>query len=241
MVKAEKSYSWIKLIAVLLLITGGAWLYYSQFSKQEVQFVTQQQVQLDTLSDGTVVTLNKRSLLRYPHRFEAEKRQVWLTKGEAFFQVKAVTGASFFVTVASTTIQTDSGSFNVRKLGGRVEVISETARLNLSRNGKEIILKPGELSILKQNNSELTKENNTDQLYTYYRNNQFITKDTPLPKLVKALNESFGSTIIIRRKKLNKLKLTAVYQGNSLDDILKSLTKQYRISIERKQNKIFLY
>lgn len=224
-----------------MLLGGGGWLYYSQLAKQEVQFVTQLEVQVDTLTDGTIVTLNKRSLLRYPDKFEDDGRQVWLTKGEAFFAIKALQGTPFYVAVASTTIKTDSGTFNVRKLGGRVEVISETAKLELSRNGKDIVLEPGEKSVLKQNNSDLFKEKNTSQLYQYYRNNEFITQGTPLPQLLKALNESFDSTIVIRRKKLNNLKLTGTYKSKSLDSILKTISQQHRIRIERKQNKIFLY
>ena len=226
---------------MLVLLGVGGWLYYSQLAKPEVQFVTQQEVQADTLTDGTIVILNKRSLLRYPDRFEDESRQVWLTKGEAFFAVKSADQTPFYVTVASTTIKTDSGTFNVRKLGGRVEVISENARLELSRNGKEIVIEPGEKSVLKQNNSDLFKEKNTSQLYKYYRNNEFITQGTPLPQLLKTLNESFDSSIIIRRKKLNNLKLTGTYKSNSLDSILRKISHQHQIRIERKQNRIFLY
>lgn len=241
MLRLKGAYSWIKITAVLLLLGGAGWLYSSQLAKQEVQFVTQQDVQIDTLTDGTIVTLNKRSLLRYPDRFEDDSRHVWLTKGEACFEVKPVKQTPFYITVASTTIKADSGTFNVRKLGGRVEVISETGRLELNRNGKDLIIGPGEKSVLKQNNSDLFKEKNTDQLYKYYRNNEFVTDRTPLPQLLKVLNEAFDSNIIIRRKKLNMLKINGTYKGTSADSILETISHTYRIRIERKQNKIFLH
>lgn len=240
MLKLQGSYSWIKIATVLLFLAGGTWLYFNQLAAKEVQFVTQEEVQIDTLTDGSIVTLNKRSLLRYPDKFEREERHVWLTKGEGFFNVRPA-NKPFYITVASTLIKLDSGALNVRKLGGRVEVISETGMPELSRNGKTLQMGAGEISVLKQNKSDLTKEKNADRLYTYYRNNEFITNGTPLWKMVKALNESFGSNIIVRRRKLNKVKLTGTYKSMSLDSILKEIAKKHRIRIEKKQNKIFLY
>jgi transmembrane sensor len=62
-------YGWLKIAAVLLFIAGGSWLFVSKFMNAQVAFETQDMVKTDTLSDGSMITLNKYALLNYPKRF----------------------------------------------------------------------------------------------------------------------------------------------------------------------------
>lgn len=232
---------WLKIAAAVFLIAGGAWFYTNRFPAAEVDFLTQENVKADTLSDGSVITLNRNSLLRYPERFRGRQRQVWLTKGEAFFKVSPDKEKPFLIHTGGTLIRVVGTSFNVKNKAGMIEVIVETGIVEVSRNGKMVSLRPGERVQVKQNSGQLLKEHNPDQLYNYYRSKEFIADDTPLWRMVQVLNEAYDSHIVIGRKELNDLPLNTTFKNESLDNVLQVISRTFTIRIERKHNQIILY
>lgn len=232
---------WLKIAAAIFLIASGAWFYINQFSTAEVQFLTQGIVKTDTLSDGSVITLNRNSLLRYPEKFSGKQRQVWLTKGEAFFKISPDKTKPFLIHTGNTLIRVVGTSFNVKNKGGVIEVIVETGIVEVSRNGAMVSLHPGEKVLVKQNSGQLHKENTPDLLYNYYRSKVFIADDTPLWRMVQVLNEAYDSHIIIGRKELNDLPLNTTFKNEPLDNVLTVISRTFKIRIERKHKQIILY
>ncbi|QNK63136.1 FecR domain-containing protein [Pedobacter sp. PAMC26386] len=232
---------WMKIAAVFLVLGAGAWLYTSQLSTEELLFLTKEAVQADTLSDGSVIVLNKHSLLRYPEKFRGSQRRVWLSKGEAFFTITPDKTKPFIIHTGSTTIKVVGTSFNVKNRKGSIEVIVETGIVQVSKSGKMISLQPGEKVVVKQSASQLIKEVNPDHLYNYYRSKEFIADDTPLWRMVQVLNEAYNSNIIIGRKELKNLPLNTTFKNESLEDVLQVISKTFKISVKRKNHQIILY
>jgi len=230
-----------RIAAAIVLIGGAGWLYTNQFAVKEVEFLTQAVVKMDTLSDGSVITLNKHSLLRYPNQFKGSQRQVWLTKGEAFFDITPDKEKPFLIHTGSTTIRVVGTSFNVKNKGDYIEVIVETGVVQVSRDGSMITLKPGEKVLVKQNAAAMVKEGNSDQLYTYYRSKVFVADNTPLRRVVEILNEAYDSNIVIGRKELEEFPLNTTFKDESLDQVLKVISRTFKIKVEKKENKIILY
>ena len=83
-------FSWMKVAASVILIAGLGFaaflLINNNIGPKDVVAQTNQNVLIDTLSDGSVVTLNKRSTITYPSKFKGKTRAIAL-KGEAFFNV----------------------------------------------------------------------------------------------------------------------------------------------------------
>jgi ferric-dicitrate binding protein FerR (iron transport regulator) len=65
-----------------------------------------------TLSDGTEVTLNAATTLRFPARFTGDRREVWLA-GEAYFRVTADASRPFTVRANGTVTTALGTEFNV--------------------------------------------------------------------------------------------------------------------------------
>jgi transmembrane sensor len=232
---------WLKIVAVFLFFGAGAWLYSSQFSTQELLFLTKGTVQADTLTDGSVIVLNKHSLLRYPEKFRGGQRQVWLTKGEAFFTVAPVQEKSFVMHISSTTIKVAGASFNVKNRKGSIEIIVEKGTVQVNKGGQMNTLNAGEKVLIKQNSSQLIKVNNTDQLYTYYRTGGFNADGVPLWKMVEVLNEVYNSHIIIGRKGLKNRLLTGTIKNVSLEAVLAAISRNTGCAVKTKNNQVILY
>lgn len=95
------------------------------------------------LSDGTSITLNSNTVLRYPVVFYAH-RDVWL-EGEAYFQVHHESKRGFAVHAKGVKISVLGTKFNVKTTHeGNVEVCLTSGSVLVSTPHGEIRIKPGE-------------------------------------------------------------------------------------------------
>jgi ferric-dicitrate binding protein FerR (iron transport regulator) len=240
-VPIRKKIGWLSVAAATLLIAGSAWLYFTQFGNRQLQLETQAMVKTDTLPDGSVITLNKYALFNYPAKFTGNERKVALIKGEAFFNITHNKTRPFIITAGKTSIKVVGTSFNVNYRNGNMEVIVETGIVQVSMNGKSVLLKHGEMVSVKKGAVILLKEANHDSLYNYYYSKEFVANNVPLQRLVKVLNEAYDSHIVIGRQDLNNEKINATLRSDlSLDQILKLISLTLNIEIEKKQGLIIL-
>jgi transmembrane sensor len=239
-IKLSPRYIWMKAVAALILISGIAWFYNSPQSVENLQAVTGEMVKVDTLSDGSVITLNKQSILEYPSKFKGKQRHVVLAKGEAFFDVTPNKEKPFLITSGATTIRVVGTSFNVKLKNGDVEVIVESGKVQVSKGEKSIFLKPGEKILVSKTANNLAKVKTPDLLYNYYRTKMFIADDTPLWRMVEALNEAYDSKIEIKNPAIRDLPLNTTFNNESLENVLQVISRTFKITIDRRQDRIIL-
>ena len=194
--------------------------------------------QVDTLPDGSVITLNKHSSLSYAGAYNKEKRTVEL-QGEAFFKVTPNKDKPFVVEVNGITVTVTGTSFNIKTNGKTTEVIVETGSVQVSNSRQTIALTPKEKVVVAPSDAVLAKENVTDQLYSYYRDKVFVCDNTPLWKLVQVLNEAYDAHIVIESKEKRQLPLTATYEG-SLDNILDIVAQTLDLTVTNDNSRIIL-
>jgi transmembrane sensor len=228
--------------AIALLIglgVGGYFLYDSMDPPKDLVVYTEHQVMKDTLPDGSLVTLNKRSLLSYPPKFRGNKREVVL-KGEGFFNVTPNKNKPFIIYVGETEITVVGTSFNVKNIDGNVEVVVETGIVRVTKNGQAIELKAGERTTVNAASKTPVKEVVTDKLYNYYRTKVFVCDDTPLWKLVDVINEAYDANIVIKREELRNLPINTTFNNESLEQVLEVIRQTLFIKVTNKDNQIIL-
>lgn len=153
---------WQSAAATLLL--GIFALYYSKSVLFKDQSLTTKWFQRSTqpavrakiiLSDGTTVTLNSATTLKYPDRFAGNTREVYLN-GEAYFDVHKDHKHPFIIHANKMNVRVLGTSFNVKSYVN--EPVSETTLIRGSvevtlsdRPSDRIILKPQEKLIVKNN------------------------------------------------------------------------------------------
>jgi ferric-dicitrate binding protein FerR (iron transport regulator) len=194
---------------------------------------------IDTLPDGSVVTLNKHSSVNYPSKFRGDTRTIAL-KGEAFFNVKPNKKKPFIIHVNDVSIRVVGTSFNVRSEDGVTEVIVETGVVQVTRNNKTVELKPAEKLKIEQQDSVMVKEEVKDKLYNYYHSKEFVCYEAPLWKLAEALSEAYEVNIVIETEELRRLKLTTTFNNESLDKILEVISATFDIQVVKEKDRIIL-
>ncbi|NII25368.1 DUF4974 domain-containing protein [Pseudoflavitalea sp. X16] len=231
-------------VAAMLLLTGAiiAMIYYFNGNAGRdtpVTLAATNTSQVDTLPDGSVITLNRHSSLNYAGAFNKKSRTVEL-QGEAFFTVTPDKNKPFIVNVNGIAVTVTGTSFNIKTQGTKTEVIVETGTVQVSNHKQTITLTPKEKVTVIHPDSVLTKEQETDQLYSYYRNKIFVCDRTPLWKFIQVLNEAYDSHIVIESPEKRSEPYTATFIDQPLDSILNIMAPSMNLTITRTNSTIIL-
>lgn len=237
----KRGFGWIKVAASIILIAGVALIAYLVIGKPKEQTILAEQSPVtETLPDGSVVTLNKRSFIYYKEKPLGDNRLVRL-KGEAFFNVKANKEKPFIIQANNLQVTVVGTSFNVKAgFDGVTEVVVETGIVRVTSKDRTIELKAGERTTISDKDNIFQKESVTDKLYNYYRTKEFVCDDTPLWKLVDVLNEAYDTNIIFGNEKLRDKRMTSPFYNQSLDQVLDVISETFNITITKTGNQIIL-
>ena len=231
-------FSWMRIAASIILIAGlgiAAFFMMTNNEPKEIVAQTGQNVLVDTLPDGSVITLNKRSTITYPSKFKGDTRAIAL-KGEAFFNVAPDKKKPFIISVNDVQVTVVGTSFNIKSENGITEVVVETGIVQVTKSGKTVELIAGEKIVMSANDSNAAKEKVSDKLYNYYRSKEFVCDDTPLWKLVQVVNEAYDAKIVIGRKELNDMRLTTTFNNESLEQVLDVIQLTFEITVIKKED-----
>jgi transmembrane sensor len=232
-------FRWIRIAAVFVLIVGAVLInkYMLQGSYTEVTAL--QQVLIQTLPDGSEITLNKNSNLSYASNFKKD-RSIRLEKGEAFFKVTPDKKHPFIIEAHGVSVEVVGTSFNVKHLNDTTEVIVETGIVKVSLGKEKVELKRGEKVLITAGTSKLLKQQNTDQLYNFYQSKILIAANTPLVKIAEALNKTYDTNVTFKNAAVGQLTLTTTFKDQSLDQIVDIICETLNLTAEHKPNQIIL-
>ena len=225
------------LFAALLLVSGYE-VYNSATSKKMLEVsATNQILKTFTLPDGSMVSLNTDTKIKYPKIFAGNTREVSI-EGEAFFQVKPNKEKPFIIHAGSAQIKVLGTSFNVNAYPAAklVEVIVETGKVQVSAQtaeSKELILMPGDKGTLVYSGNSLLKSTNADPNFLAWKTRNLIFKATSLAEVIVSLEKVYKVNIRLADPRLNELLLTAQFNDYSLDFILKVIENTLKIETQK--------
>ena len=237
----HRPVNWLRIAAILLItITAGGVLYRVLKPATPIMLTAQtsNNTRVDTLVDGSIITLNKNSILVYPNQFAGNTREIKLVKGEAFFDIAPDKSKPFIIKVNDVAVKVVGTSFNIKSNNNRTEVIVETGIVQVIRKEVVIKLKPKEKA--EAGKDGVKKLESDDMLYNYYRTGEFQPNNTPLWRLVDILNEAYHTNIVIGNKALQNQTITTTLKYGSLDDVLKVICKTFNAHARKAGNKIII-
>ncbi len=241
--KPARTRIWWAAAAAAIVMIASVWWFFpaSQTDSEPLMALrSDEQVRKDTLPDGSVVTLNKHSSLTYAPAFgKTTVREVNLT-GEAFFDVRPDKSRPFTIHVNEVTVTVLGTSFNIRSNAGSTEVIVETGLVQVANTHEMTRAWPGEKVIAVRTRETLAKEAVRNDLYSFYRTGKLVCRETPLHELVSALNEAYDADIVIGNPTIRNLRISTVFEQESLPDVLNIIRETLNIKIINHQNQIIL-
>ncbi|QNK64630.1 FecR domain-containing protein [Pedobacter sp. PAMC26386] len=233
---------WISIAASLFLITSFGLIYYSSYYNPLLTVTSgnfaNKQV---TLEDGSIVTLNANSSLKYFKHLAANTRKVKL-EGEAFFEVTKNPSRPFIIDAGKGEVKVLGTSFNVNTNLAKVEVIVKTGKVQLSSKTKRdlhLILLPGNRGIL--DHDQLQKDSVLSENQYAWKTGYLIFKNEKLTSVMSALENIYHRKIVLTSNS-SSCTVTATYKTQqSLESILEELKLVLKFNYEVKKDYILIH
>lgn len=181
-----------------------------------------------TLPDGTNVTLNGNSQLRYD--VEPKKhREVVLMKGEAYFDVAKDANCPFRVHVNDMQIEVLGTQFNVRLNEDAIETALFSGAVQLSSDSllQDYQLRPGKKSIYRPVSHQITICDNDGLTDARWKDGYLAFNSLPFSKVLQEIENWYGVKFQLRNQHLANDKLTGAFYKETLESVLISLSMQY--------------
>ncbi len=183
----RKSIAWIAAAAAALALAIVAFQF-GLFDNRTTFTTLAQQKEAVQLPDGSYVTLNAGSQIRYNEMNFAEKRLIEL-KGEAYFVVKR--GGGFLVKTNEGLVRVLGTNFNVYARKDGFEVTCYIGKVEARNEGQIVELTSGQ-AVEWEENQFIEKRNVFEQPKWMDGAPESIYDNVPLSKVVGELERQFG-------------------------------------------------
>ena len=174
------------------------------------------------LPDGSTITLNAGSQIKYKKDFNTEHRSLTMT-GEAYFDVQ--NGNTPFV------IQTNQGqvtvlgtSFNVRSREDGFEVGVNEGIVKVSNDSKSVILHKGQMIEIDSNFDEKNLQNISYTNYPDWMHEKLVCEQTPLSEVCDEIERTFGISFKFANPSLSDITVTGVIDAQDLNTVLSTIS-----------------
>ena len=233
----------MQVAAAILLLALGSWWLYTLNKPTSVAMIDKQSfsnTMIDTLADGSIITLNKNTLLSYPASFRSKTRTVKL-KGEAFFKVSPDKTKPFIVDAGNVTVTVVGTAFNIKNYDSTTQVIVESGIVEVKSGDQSIQLHKGEKVLVKNTAAPFERSLVRDSLYNYYRTKKIICNNTPLPDVIETINQAYNTHIVLGDDALKQLRLSTTFQDESLETIISVIRQTFYLDVTQHGDSTILH
>ncbi|MGN8070033.1 FecR family protein [Mucilaginibacter sp. SG564] len=279
----KKSYTYVwRAAAAVILLTACSWFFYSRFVSKRINLLTttphawqnkntvKREKSTIVLTDGTRITLNSQSTLKYPTVFTGKTREVYLS-GEAFFDVHKDHEHPFIIHTEKMNIKVLGTAFNVKSYPNdpqsETTLIRGTIEVTLDdRPSDRIILKPSEKLIVKNGSFKTTRRNtklnpadagsgmryvlttftrlqqgDSTVVETSWTQNKFIFRDENFATLSDRMERWYGVDIKFKNDALKQYRFSGVFEKETINQALDALRMTENFNYKIKNSTIYIY
>jgi transmembrane sensor len=231
-----------KFAAALLLfaVFGGGTALYMQTPDWKTYSTTVGGREILTLGDGTKIELNTDSVVRVSQN--AHQRNVWLDKGEAYFDVTHDASRPFTVTVGNRRI-TDLGTkFVVRRETDQLKVAVLDGRVQVEEKGGEAnptVLTKGDVIVATA--TKLTRSRTPAKQIESdlgWRNGVLVFNDRTLADVVEEFNRYNTRKLIVADNKAAQTRIAGTFRADNIDAFANTAHRVLGLKVEKRGNDI---
>lgn len=230
------------ILIIPLLLSFITYFYYQSSKQNQINSFAEIQCPLGVrtkfyLPDGTTGYLNSGSRLKYPVKFDNE-RKVQLV-GEAFFDVQHDEKRPFHVNTKNLDIKVLGTTFNVIANEDEIteEVILQTGKVDVSsQTGKQLTtLKPNEKITLSTDKLTFVKNEVEATQYTSWKEGKLVFRNENMQQVAQRLSRWYNAEVVVDDHQLDDYTFHATFVDEPLDEVLKLLTITTPLSFQEEQ------
>lgn len=200
------------------------------------------------LSDGTKIKLNVGSSIKYPVQFiKGKERKVFLV-GEAYFDVTKDTEHPFIVNANDINVRVLGTQFNISSYpeDEQVNTVLVEGAIGLYSKGEKyntetaIFLKPGFEAVWNKKDRNISINKADISVHTAWIDGKLIFKDLPFKIIRKKLERKYNISIINNNLLLDENTFNAVFDIETIEEVMEVLDRNFGIKYEIKNNQIII-
>jgi len=270
------SIPWMQFAASVAFIVLLGWAVYSVMMKREEKpqlarqdsmmersgallekiNTTSQTLEL-ALADGSKISLAPKGRIRYPERFDGERREVFL-EGEAFFDIAKDPAHPFLVYANGLVTKVLGTSFRIKAYGDSREVTVEVKTGKVSvfaqsdphlkekvadKQFQGVVLTPNQKIIYARNEVKMVKTlvEKPEMVVSKAEIPEFEFEDTPASEVFNTIARAYGIDILYDEALLRDCPLTARLDNQTLHDKLNIICKAVESSYEIVDGQVIIH
>ncbi|UII76192.1 DUF4974 domain-containing protein [Flagellimonas sp. HMM57] len=196
------------------------------------------------LSDGTKVTLNSGTSLKYPIKFlPNHKREVFLS-GEAFFDVEEDKEHPFVVNANELDVTVLGTQFVVslyeEDKTTAVVLVEGSVDLSKGTDTDTTRLTPGTRGVLDERTGLVSKTNVNISFYTAWMQGVLVFRNETFENISKKLERVYNVSIISENPDFDKEVFNASFDNETIEDILSYFKDSYDMNYIIENNTIYI-
>jgi len=195
-----------------------------------------------TLSDGSQIELNTDTTIRVA--FDGANRNVWLDKGEAFFNVVHNAGRPFVVTLGDRRVVDLGTKFFIQRENGRVQValLEGKARFEAATDAarqQQTILTPGDILVATKNSVSLQKKSNQDLSNELgWRRGLLIFDHATLADVAKEYNRYNQTKLVVEGAATQRLTISGALPATDIGAFTRLATKFFNLRVKQHEGAV---
>lgn len=241
----------LRVAAIILLVAVPAIYFANSGGNSETTLsetrIAMQKIETDRgerasmeFSDGSKITLNSMSTVRFPKVFKESRREIYL-EGEAFFRVTHNEDAPFIVHTNGVDIRVLGTEFNVNSYNqdGTVEVVVRDGKVAVRQNksnrskgsakksddnekkiAPEVILTKGQRTLVKIGELPSQPEKVSLLPYLAWVNGRMVFEGTPMRDVISRLKRAYDLNFEVRDSTLLSKRLKASFKRETPKKVL---------------------
>jgi ferric-dicitrate binding protein FerR (iron transport regulator) len=189
------------------------------------------------LSDGSTVTMNNGSEIKFLENFHDDKREIILT-GEAFFSIKK-DGRPFVIKTENAVTMVLGTKFNVWARENETRVIVKEGKVSLADNiipEHKVFLEKNQTSTVVGDSQPTEIENINADYSLGWMDGKIVFNNTAMEEVLDELQRHFNKTIKMSNVQTNDLTLTGKFDNEEIDSVLAKICLALDLKYVEEQN-----
>jgi transmembrane sensor len=188
------------------------------------------------LADGSRIELNTATVLRT--LMSRRRRDVWLDRGEAYFEVAHIEGSTFVVHAGPRMITVVGTQFSVRRDDDKVTVAVVTGRVRVEdtmpgASSASITVTAGDVAIgLGSSTMVVSKPVATVEEKLTWRDGRLVFDGTSLAEVADDFNRYNRQQLLISDPAVAAIRISGTFKASNVEAFVRLLKEAYGLKVE---------
>lgn len=230
-------------IAALFVLVISIQYLFSEQEKPNMVISSLDSVVVDTLPDGSVISLNNNSTVTYISN-NSKERRLEFKSGEVFFDIERDPEKPFIVDLGEYTVTVLGTSFNILHTSSdsiNVSVVSGKVQIQSKRDSSlSHILVANENAILTKSKPNILSQSHFNDNTLFWKTRVLQFEEVNIVDALSEIEEAYNVNVKIIDSSFVDCYLTAKYNNQDIKDIMEIIEFTFDASIAQESNNFYI-